>query len=255
MITHGVVSGPRRRPSSVHAAILLLLAVTAAAGRSSARSSVRMTGWESMWSRGVAPGQAFDASRTEPAFEQLLARAASATPSLPPAGSRALVPGCGRGYAVVSLEKAGFAAEGLEISPTAAAAATAYIRAQGAKAEVRVGDFFGLQRERQFGLVFDSTFLCALPPSQREAWAAQMAGVLAPGGELVTNIFPIRAEGEPDPADGHVGSGPPFALSPRLVERLLVGVGFVRLAIEPVPDALRARFGREVLARWRAPTA
>jgi hypothetical protein len=211
-----------------------------------------MTGWESMWQRGISPGQAFDASRTEPAFAKLLERRLSVQPPLPATGARALVPGCGRGYAVVSLEQAGYAAEGLEISPTARDAAIEYIRSKGARADVHMGDFFELEKQRQFGLVFDSTFLCALQPTQREAWAAQMASIIAPEGQLVTNIFPIRPAGEPDPADGTIGGGPPFALSTRLVELLLTAVGFTCLAMEPVPDELRAR-GNEVLARWQAP--
>ncbi|KAJ1621722.1 S-adenosyl-L-methionine-dependent methyltransferase [Pavlovales sp. CCMP2436] len=213
-----------------------------------------MTGWEQMWSKGLAPGQAFDASRTEPAFARLLEQA-SVDPPLPAVGSKALVPGCGRGYAVVSLERAGYVAEGLEIAPTAAKVAEAYIRSQGAVAVVRTGDFFGLELERQYDFVFDSTFLCALPPSLREDWATMMAGIISPGGQLITNIFPIREDNEPDPADGDIGSGPPYALSPSLVERLLTRAGFVCLGMEPVADSLRARGRREVLARWRAPAS
>lgn len=212
------------------------------------------TGWEGMWARGIAQGEKFDASRTEPLFQRLLDRGGQATPQLPATGGRALVPGCGRGYAVVSLEKAGYRAEGLEIAPTAAQAATAHVRSQGCRAEVKVGDFFEVPRERQFDLVFDATFLCAIDPKLRSSWAEQMAGIIAPGGQLATYIFPIRPPGEADPADGLIGGGPPFALSMRLVEGLLAGVGFACLGMEPVPEALLARRGGgEVLARWRAP--
>lgn len=212
------------------------------------------TGWEGMWARGLAPGQAFDASRTEPSFQKLLDSSSTVNPPLPPRGGRAFVPGCGRGYAVVSLEKAGYNAEGLEIAPTAAKAANDFIRSQGAKAEVAVGDFFEMPRKRQYDFVFDSTFLCAIQPTQRDQWATQMAAIIAPGGELVTLIFPVRPDA-PDPADGAIGRGPPFTLSSRLVEKLLSGVGFVSLGMEPVPEALMARtgLGEEVLARWRAP--
>mmetsp|Transcript_71604 Transcript_71604/g.202374 ORF Transcript_71604/g.202374 Transcript_71604/m.202374 type:complete len:126 (-) Transcript_71604:2561-2938(-) len=81
------------------ATILRLLTTMAAA------SSSVSTGWESMWARGLKAGQAFDASRTEPAFTVLIEGQGkdygwSAEPL--PTG-RALVPGCGRGYAVASL--------------------------------------------------------------------------------------------------------------------------------------------------------
>mmetsp|Transcript_26354 Transcript_26354/g.77382 ORF Transcript_26354/g.77382 Transcript_26354/m.77382 type:complete len:273 (+) Transcript_26354:30-848(+) len=215
-----------------------------------------MANWEGMWTRGIQPGQAFDAARTEPAFQDLLDKAATVQPPLPTpsAKSRAFVPGCGRGYAVVSLERAGYAAEGLEISPTAARAARDYLSSQGAKAEVRVGDFFALPEEGQYSVVFDSTFLCALHPTQREAWAKKTSAILAQDGELITNIFPVRPDGEPDPADGAVGNGPPYALSDRLVTGLLAPHGWRQVSISKVPEAMRARpggLGMEFLARWR----
>lgn len=204
-----------------------------------------------MWSRGLAPGQAFDASRTEPALVDLL-EAKDLKPPLPPAtsGASALVPGCGRGYAVVSLARAGYVAEGVEISPTAVKAAREYIASQGVDAQVREADYFRLEPARPYSLVFDSTFLCALPPAMRDQWAQKMATIVSADGELITNIFPNRPAGAPDPADGDVGTGPPYALSPRLVEGLLTAVGFAKISVVPVPPARQAR-GVEFIGRWR----
>lgn len=216
-----------------------------------------MKSWEAMWERGVGRGEFFDAAKTEPAFARLMAnpsdniRALLEGKGVPP---RALVPGCGRGYALVTLAAAGFAADGLEIAPTAAKAAREYLASEGverARTRVIEADFFSYSPEVAYALVFDSTFLCAIDPSKRQEWAAQMSRLVAEGGILVSNIFPIRPDGAPDPADGNVGSGPPFALSARLVSSLLEPAGFECIAMDPVPEELRARGAREVLAQFR----
>jgi len=84
------------------------------------------TDWDAMWSRGIESGQAFDCSRTEPAFERFLsARAATGR------GASALVPGCGRGYALASLARAGYeVCVGLEISNTARASALEHLKTE-----------------------------------------------------------------------------------------------------------------------------
>ena len=93
-------------------------------------SSSEAARWEGMWSAGLKPGDAFDAARVEPALASAIALD-DASKLDPPLGmSRAsemtaLVPGCGRGYAVAALAKMDRFkhATGLEISPTAQKAA------------------------------------------------------------------------------------------------------------------------------------
>ena len=68
--------------------------------------------WEVMWSRGLAPGQAFDAAKPELALQALIPGSGvtglpTASGSLALSGKRALVPGCGRGYAVEALSRGG----------------------------------------------------------------------------------------------------------------------------------------------------
>lgn len=205
-----------------------------------------MPNWESMWAGGLKPGQAFDCSRTEPAFQRLL-NTATDLPSR--AGRTAFVPGCGRGYAVASLFRAGFDATGLDISPTAAEAANQYLTSGGegtidaSKCRVLPGDFF--VHDAQYDLVYDCTFLCALDPSQRAAWAKQCKALLLPEGELVTLIFPVV---EP-PYEG----GPPHCMSVELVRDLLAAEGFAEKELWEVPTAELARSHRgakEFLARW-----
>jgi len=210
--------------------------------------AARGAGWEGMWSSGLPKGAAFDAARAEPALQAMID--SGVLPSGP-----TLVPGCGRGYAVAAL-----AADktrnvlGVDIAPTAVKEANLYLLGcPGARVEV--ADFFDrlpVDHASRYALGYDCTFLCAIPVDMRSAWATAWSRLLAPGGELVTLIFPLRTQG-PDPADGAVGGGPPFALSLRLVERLLVPLGFELTSSEHVAQALLARGGREIIARWRAP--
>ena len=137
--------------------------------------------WEGMWSAGggLQPGQAFDATRCEPSFQALIDAGGLPT-------GRALVPGCGRGYAVAALASEDRAVTGLEISETAKAAADAHLRGVGCTAgKVIVDDFFTHEPDQPYDLAFDSTFLCAIPPRRREEWAARYAKLIRPGGELV----------------------------------------------------------------------
>jgi len=196
------------------------------------------TDWDAMWSRGVARGEQFDCNRTEPAFERFLrARAA------PGAGARALVPGCGRGYALASLAaRAGYArCVGLEISTTARARAMEHLTSEDvpstAAVEVMVEDFFAYAPEEKFDLSYDCTFLCAIDPRRREEWARAHAKCVKPGGVLVSVVFPC----------GDFEGGPPYALTPEIVRDLLVNVGFEEVSLEETPEELYARGRLEYL--------
>ncbi|KAF2475570.1 S-adenosyl-L-methionine-dependent methyltransferase [Lindgomyces ingoldianus] len=141
---------------------------------------------------------------------------------------RALVPGCGKGYDVALLAAAGYDAYGIEISESAAGVCREWLRepGEGKEGEYKVwdekvgkgkmkcvlGDFFedawveeaGGLREG-FDLIYDNTFLCALPPSLRAAWALRMSRLLAPTGVLICLEFPTHKP----PTSG----GPPWAVT------------------------------------------
>ena len=177
--------------------------------------------WEPVWAQGVPQGTCFDTGSPHPHLAALIA-----TPGALPPG-RALVPGCGRGYAVAALARADRAAVGLDVAPTAVAAATAYLAspaarvAAGASATVRLGSFFELPSgagDPKWQVIYDYTFLCAIPPALHARWAAQMAALLdRDAGVLLTMVFPICEQ----PKEG----GPPYAMSLELVRGLLEGAG------------------------------
>ena len=183
----------------------------------------------------------------EPALQQLIDAGA-----LP--GGRALVPGCGRGYAVAALASPTRHVVGLEISPSGAKVAAAQLAGLH-NAEVVIGDFFGpflflggaspdpAVLAGRYDLIYDCTFLCALLPAQRALWAGRMRHLLRPGGVLVTDVFPV----------GTHTTGPPFAMSEQLLRSLLEPAGFACRSIAAVPPELVARpktKSGEMIAVW-----
>lgn len=74
-----------------------------------------------------------------------------------------------------------------------------------------VEDFFQHSPTQLYDVILDHTFLCALPPSQRQEWARKMSSLTLQGGALITYMFPLSS---------HSG-GPPFALSTRIYSDLL----------------------------------
>mmetsp|Transcript_22379 Transcript_22379/g.35484 ORF Transcript_22379/g.35484 Transcript_22379/m.35484 type:complete len:264 (-) Transcript_22379:377-1168(-) len=210
--------------------------------------------WEGMWANGIGKGDAFDCGTGCPALAELIQQ--QILPKSENGLSTAFVPGCGRGYDAVALAEAGYTVLGLDLAPTAVEAANRYLEEmngiqnpEGA-CSFEEGDFFGVSQ--RFDVIFDYTFLCALPPELRKPWAEKMKSSLKPGGELITLIFPIcEKEG-----------GPPYAMSMELVRDLCEGAGLE--AVGPVgllPPELcnRGRDGgpgsmfgaSSALGRWR----
>ncbi|WYZ41822.1 hypothetical protein EsH8_V_000717 [Colletotrichum jinshuiense] len=162
----------------------------------------------------------------------------------------ALVPGCGKGHDALLLASLGYDVLALDFSPTAIAEAIENQKAVVAKAgaagaadgedlgthAVRhpngaepgsvtwlSGDFFSdswLQdwgRGATFDLIFDYTFLCALPPTARPLWATRTTSLLGPQGRLVCLEFP---SGKPLSSPG-----PPWGLLPEVYLALLARPG------------------------------
>ncbi|KAL0259756.1 hypothetical protein SLS55_005496 [Diplodia seriata] len=149
---------------------------------------------------------------------------------------RALVPGCGKGYDVVLLASYGYDAWGLEVSSHAIELAKKWTReveenefhkyetidkdiGRGSVNFV-LGDFFKDDWLKEtggteFDLIYDYTFLSALPPQLRPAWSLRMSQLLShdPHAALVCIEFPTYKE----PNTG----GPPFGCQPRTYEQHL----------------------------------
>lgn len=199
-----------------------------------------MNDWEERWRAGRT---GWDAGRSAPALLELVQSGTL------PVG-RALVPGCGAGYDVLTLASPERSVLGLEIAPTAIERFDGLRTSAGVPAErasVSQADFFTFVPGAPFDLVWDYTFLCAINPERRSAWAKQMSTVLRPGGELLTLIFPVTGF-EPDASN--VGVGPPYPLSPSYVERL-VREHFETVSLSKVESSHVERQGKEWLGRFR----
>lgn len=172
--------------------------------------------WEEFWKTGIKPGETFDKKFALPELVHQLSTEAL------PRGARALVPGCGRGYAVEALSKSGRydRVVGLDVAETAVAVANSYLAGCELRGDAAVvqGDFFeeGLF-EQPFDLVYEYTFFCAIPLEWRGKWAQRMKDLVRVSGRLITVMYPMdkpREEG-----------GPPHGVSVEDYRELLEGDG------------------------------
>lgn len=157
------------------------------------------------------------------------------------APGKVLIPGCGTGYEVRVFHQAGGEVTAIDFSPVAVEQARIHL---GELARCVVsGDFFKHDLGgRCFDLIYERTFLCALPPRLWRAYADRMAQLLRPGGRLV-GIFLYGEEPEP----------PPYPLS-ETKARELFETNFSRLRSIPVEDSLPLFAGQERWQEWQRKT-
>jgi SAM-dependent methyltransferase len=153
-------------------------------------------------------------------------------------GARVLIPGCGSGYEVAAFAAAGYHVTAIDFSP--AAITRARQRLGPALAErVVLGDFFSYDfPDAPFDLVYERTFLCALPPELWPKLVARTHSLLGAGGTLVGLYY----FGEKD-------DGPPYGLE-ETEAATLFAQHFALVANHAVPtgDSPPMFAGRE---RWQ----
>lgn len=201
-------------------------------------SQVPVSFWEDLWTQGVNKGEMFDKECPLPEFKRRVEE------SRIPGGNVALVPGCGRGYDIELLTRAGLFQRvvGVEVSPTGVSVARDYLSSVSPKLtndyEIMCADFFK-DRLPSADFVYDYTFFCAINPSQRSDWGRRMAEIVNPGGTLVTIIYPdIEKDG-----------GPPFAVNIDAYQSVLRHA----FSVKEGPDLLKeghAHPGRELKSWW-----
>ena len=155
-----------------------------------------------------------------------------------PRAMRVLVPGCGSGYEVRLFAERGHDVLAIDFSDAAVEAAR---RTLGNLANrVRKADFFALD-EAPFDLVYERTFLCALPRRMWPQWAERISALVRPGGRLAGFFF---IDDNP--------RGPPFGTSPRQLNQLL-GKTFASLEDELVPagQSVPVLAGKERWQVWK----
>lgn len=153
---------------------------------------------------------------------------------------RTLIPGCGSAYEVAAFHAAGWSVTAIDFSPAAVKRAK---RLLGPLSDLVVlGDFFNHPLgESSFAVVYERTFLCALPPRMWIAYATRMRQLIRPGGKLV-GFFLYGDEPEP----------PPYPLTTTQAAELF-GRDFILTQDEPVTDSLLVFAGKERWQEWTRP--
>jgi methyl halide transferase len=135
---------------------------------------------------------------------------AAALQALPAPAGRVLAPGCGTGHDLLAWRLPGITEIiGLDIAPSAVAAANARAQAAGEPRITAVeGDFFALPASMgQFDWLMEHTCFCAIPPSRRAEYAASAAAAVRPGGHFLA-IFFLNPWDPPE----DMTQGPPFGV-------------------------------------------
>ena len=151
---------------------------------------------------------------------------------------RVLIPGCGSGYEIEAFSSGGWDVIGIDFSKVGVARARKLLGPLADK--VCEGDFFTYPlRERCFDIIYERTFLCALPPDFRPRYAQRIAALIAPSG-ILCGFFFLGPEEEP----------PPYPISQDQLDGLLGG-SFEKVEDNPVEDSLPLYTGKERWQIWR----
>lgn len=159
----------------------------------------------------------------------------AANPGLAP--GRVCVPGCGTGHDARAWARAGFAAHGLDLAPSAIQLAREATQAAGLEATFERGDFLEMRPERACDWMFEHTLFCAIPPEQRDAYVEAARAWVRPGGSLLAVHYLIPDE-----------EGPPFGTTrEELVRRF---TPHFQLIQHWVPRSYPNRTGLEWMVWW-----
>jgi methyl halide transferase len=143
-----------------------------------------------------------------------------------------LIPGVGSGYEVDWLWEHGFRnVTALDWSPQALERLAARIP-DFPENQLVTGDFFAL--EGRFDLILEQTFLSAIDPSKRRAYAIKLFSLLNPGGTVAGVLFDF-------PLDG----GPPFGGVEADYRQMFEGLFEVK-TMERCYNSIPPRAGREL---------
>jgi SAM-dependent methyltransferase len=180
--------------------------------------------WERAYQGGKTP---WDLSEPAPSLLAWLRRN-------PPPGRVAVI-GCGKGSDAIALAEAGFEVTGLDLAPTAIAAARARAAERALAIQFEQADLFDLPPAHQgaYDYVFEHTCFCAIPPERREEYVAAVVGMLKPQGHFVAVFFTHTDPG-----------GPPFATTVEEV-RAIFSERFELLELAPTEASIPRRQGEE----------
>jgi SAM-dependent methyltransferase len=148
-----------------------------------------------------------------------------------------LIPGCGSGYEIAAFDAAGFDVTAIDFSPAAVKRARRVLRRRASS--IVCADFFEYDFGQRFDLIYERTFLCALPRARWPDYAGRLAALTVSGGALVGTFFIGRAK-----------EGPPCPITEAKLDKLL-GRTFRRVCDKRVTDSLPVFGDRERWQEWR----
>lgn len=148
-----------------------------------------------------------------------------------------LIPGCGAGYEVRAFHDAGWEAVAIDFSLVAVERARSELGALATN--VVEADFFTHDfGSGRFDVIYERTFLCAMPPDLWPAYIKRVTKLLRPGGKLA-GIFFYGEERDP----------PPYPLSPEKAGKLFEEK-FSLVKTSSISDSLPTFAGNERWQEW-----
>ena len=127
-----------------------------------------------------------------------------------PRQGRVLVPGCGRGYEVVYLEKLGYRVTAVDFAGEAVRFLGELAQQSQVQPEILQQDFFLLPTlyNSTFDVLLEQTCFCAIDPSLRNDYEQLAYRLLRPGGRLLGVFMELDEPRE----------GPPYSTPPDVVK-------------------------------------
>lgn len=153
--------------------------------------------WNERFASGSIP---WDRGEANPQLLQWLADG-TLTP-----GQQIVVPGCGQGWEVAALAKAGMQVTGIDFAAEALGLCRRLLEREATQAHLVDADVLHWQPEAPVDAVFEQTCLCALYPDYWTRYAAQLHAWLKPGGKLFALFLQAL---RPSAAEGFI-EGPPY---------------------------------------------
>ncbi len=187
---------------------------------------------QSFWNNRYQQGEtAWDIGYPSPPLKEYLDQIADKS-------LRILIPGAGNAWEAEYAWKQGFSrVEVVDIAPDAVEAFKQRVPDFPAS-QLHLLDFFEL--DKQYDLVLEQTFFCALDPALRQHYAEKMQSILASGGKLVGVMFD-----EPMNLDR-----PPFGGNTTEYMELFSSY-FQDVNIAPCYNSIQPRAGREVFVKLK----
>ncbi len=111
---------------------------------------------------------------------------------------RILIPGCGNGYEILELASRGFEVVAVDIAASPIRNAKKMLQANHLQAELIESDLFALDfRNTPFDAIYEQTCLCALEPTDWQAYEQWLYDSLKEKGKLYAHFLQNGREGGP----------------------------------------------------------